>query len=275
MKKRIVTISLVIALLATCFAGTYAYLTDTKAAKNVMVLGNVKIEQNEWQREVNADGTYATATVDGRTSYLLEEFDQDKTIVPSAIPSMAWDSTALRMSQVESAGGAAIFVPESNAVDKIVTVTNKGNTGVYLRTLVAVEIGSGSREMFGLAARANSDSTGHPYDYTDVGVTVINGITYYVVEYVYIGAADVGRHVGGILPAGETSYPSLCQVYLKSTCTNADVEALDGNNNGKLDILVLTQAVQAQGFANAATALDTAFGDVTTATAATWLADVA
>ena len=34
MKKRIITICLVAALLATCFAGTYAYLTDTKAVKN-------------------------------------------------------------------------------------------------------------------------------------------------------------------------------------------------------------------------------------------------
>jgi len=36
--------------------------------------------------------------------------------------------------------------------------------------------------------------------------------------------------------------------------------AIDGNGNGTLDILVLSQAVQAAGFENANTALDTAFG---------------
>lgn len=275
MKKRIVTIALVIALLATCFAGTLAYLTDTEAVKNVMVMGNVSILQNEWQRAKNEDGTFKTGTVDERTSYLLEKFQQDKMIVPSAIAAMAWDTTPLRMSPVGSAGAAAIFVAESNAIDKIVTVTNTGNTGVYLRTLVAVEIGSGSADMIGLAARANSDSTGHPYDYTQVGVIEINGNKYYVYEYVYIGAADVGRHVGGILPPNETSYPSLCQVYLKSTVTNEDVLKLDGNDNGKLDILVLTQAVQAQGFANAKTALDTAFGVSDVVKAAGWFASIA
>ena len=53
MKKRIVTIALVVALLATCFAGTYAYLTDTDAATNVMTLGNVDIEQIEQERDAD------------------------------------------------------------------------------------------------------------------------------------------------------------------------------------------------------------------------------
>ncbi len=263
MKKRIVTVALVLALLATCFAGTYAYLMDTDAATNVMTLGNVKIEQNEWQRAKNEDGTFATATVDNRNSYVLEPFAQDKMLVPSAIPAMAWDTTPLRMSPVGSAGSAAIFVAESNAQDKIVTVTNNGNTDAYVRTLVAIEIGTGSSEMIGIAARANSDTTGHPWNVNNVGVITVNGNTYFLKEYIYIGADDVQRHVGGVLPANETTYPSLCQVYLKSTVTNEDMEAIDGNDNGKMDILVMSQAVQAAGFADAATALDTAFGDVT------------
>ena len=47
MKKRIVTIALVIALLATCFGGTIAYLTDTKAVKNTFTIGNVYITLEE------------------------------------------------------------------------------------------------------------------------------------------------------------------------------------------------------------------------------------
>ena len=47
-----------------------------------------------------------------------------------------------------------------------------------------------------------------------------------------------------------------------SEATNEDCEAIDGNGNGKLDIIVLSQAVQAAGFENAQIALDTAFGDI-------------
>ena len=113
MKKRIVTIALVAALLATCFAGTYAYLTDKDAAVNTMTLGSVDIEQYEYERAVNADGTYKTDTIDGRTSYVLTAFTQDKPLYPivgdpngvpddSGWPTAGWEDTTVRMTQVGS-----------------------------------------------------------------------------------------------------------------------------------------------------------------------------
>lgn len=56
MKKRIVTIALVVALMATCFAGTYAYLTDTHAQKNTFTTGNVLITLDEAVVAKNAEG---------------------------------------------------------------------------------------------------------------------------------------------------------------------------------------------------------------------------
>ena len=53
MKKRIITISLVIALLATCFAGTYAYLTDEEVVHNTMTLGDVEINIEELSMDAN------------------------------------------------------------------------------------------------------------------------------------------------------------------------------------------------------------------------------
>lgn len=47
MKKRIITIALVCALLATCFGGTLAYLKDTDAVKNTFTTGNVYISLDE------------------------------------------------------------------------------------------------------------------------------------------------------------------------------------------------------------------------------------
>ena len=59
MKKRIVTIALVIALLATCFGGTLAYLKDSQAVKNTFTTGNVYITLTE------------TDAVNGQNSYHL------------------------------------------------------------------------------------------------------------------------------------------------------------------------------------------------------------
>lgn len=59
MKKSILTIALVAALLATCFAGTYAYLTDTEAQKNTFTAGNVYIALDE-QKIGSTDRTTET-----------------------------------------------------------------------------------------------------------------------------------------------------------------------------------------------------------------------
>ena len=75
MKKRIVTIALVVALLATCFAGTFAYLTDNKAVKNTFTTGNVYITLTE------------TGAVNGENAYHLipnNSYTKDPTITLNA-----------------------------------------------------------------------------------------------------------------------------------------------------------------------------------------------
>ena len=48
MKKKILTICLVVALLATAVGGTLAYFTDTDAQKNTFTTGNVAIDLLSW-----------------------------------------------------------------------------------------------------------------------------------------------------------------------------------------------------------------------------------
>lgn len=47
MKKRILTIALIVALVATCFAGTFAYLTDSDSQTNTFTVGKVYITLDE------------------------------------------------------------------------------------------------------------------------------------------------------------------------------------------------------------------------------------
>lgn len=268
--KKFLALLLTVALTATAaITGTLAYLQSEDSDVNVMTLGNVKIEQHEYQR-VEENGTYKTDTIDEQTSYVLEPFEQNKPLLPIVgdpnepgdSPAYAgWDETIVRMTQVDSYGGMQVFAGK-NAQDKFVTVENTGITDAYVRTLVAIEVGSTDGALIKTSSRAQkADETGTaPWIVNSIGTIAIDGNNYMVYEYVYRGASDVRRHVNGILPAGDTTYPNLCQVYLKHNATNEDMVAIDGNGNGTLDILVLSQAVQAEGFADAKTALDTGFG---------------
>lgn len=56
MKKKIITIGLVVALLAICFGGTLSYLIDSKEIKNTFTAGNVYISMDEAVvKNVNGD----------------------------------------------------------------------------------------------------------------------------------------------------------------------------------------------------------------------------
>lgn len=268
-RKLLMVASLILAL-AVSLGGTLAYLTDTDADVNTMVLGNVKIAQHEYERQVDKDGDYKKGTVvhtDGedKESYLLQTFTQNKPLLPIVgDPSKpgndasydGYDATYVYMSQVDSYGSMEVFAGK-NAVDKFVTVENTGNSDAYVRTYVAIEVGSTKGEMIGTSYHRT-------WALTSLGILSVNGNNYEVTEYAYVGTInDEGQHPNGLLPAGETTYPNLSQVYIKSEADNDDLEALDGNNNGTLDIIVLSQAVQADGFTNAENALTAGFGEAT------------
>ena len=82
MKKRIVIIALVVALLATCFAGTFAYLTDSESQKNTFTAGNVYITLDEaavvkddatgnWVKDGNNRVTAVKDQVNGNSYHLF------------------------------------------------------------------------------------------------------------------------------------------------------------------------------------------------------------
>lgn len=277
-RKWLLLVALVLSV-AMATTGTLAYLTDEDADVNTMTLGKVEIVQNESQRVVNEDGTYKTDTIDGQTSYVLEEFEQDKPLLPIVGDphktdgiTLGWDDTPVRMTQIGSYGSMQVFAGK-NAVDKFVTVTNTGKSDAFVRTFVAIEIGSTDGSMIRTSYHGAWDSK-------EIGVITIDGNNYMVTEYSYPGAQlsdGTWRHEKGILPAGDTTYPSLAQVYLGSEADNEDVEAIDGNGNGKLDILVLSQAVQADGFEvlGAEVALNAGFGEPTATDAETGKTNIA
>ena len=258
--KKILLMALSLVLVAAMsIGGTVAYLQDDDSDVNVMTLGSVKIEQHEYERKVDANGGYVT----DNTGYVLQGFTQDKPLYPATIPtnSAEWTygTTNVMFEQVGANGGGMNVFVEPNAVDKFVFVKNAGKTDAYVRTLIAFESGSLSTEEWDeVVSTSYHFSWGEP---VVIGSITVENNNYVVLEYTYEGRPDKGFHENGILPAGEVTQCSLGQVYMRSTATNEDCEAIDGDKDGKYNILVLSQAVQTAGFADAKTALDTAFGE--------------
>jgi len=251
--KKILSVALVVVLLAgIAVSGTMAYLQDQDSDVNVMTLGKVDIEQIE--QEWNEDETK------------LQDFTQAKPLYPY-VGTLGWENT--------DDGGAYRRFTMENVVDKYVTVKNTGKSDAYVRTVFAFEMGSMSLAdwdtYIGLSLNdAKSTSFNFPNTWmwsgfgTSAQTIQVDGNTYAVYS---------ATHIAPVKP-GEETIPSLLQVYMTNTAGNEQVEAIDGNKNGTYDILVLSQAVQVEGFADAATALDTAFGVVDATTAADWFGGV-
>lgn len=319
MKKKILAVAIAAIMLVTAIASfSLAYMTDTDEQTNTMTVGKVEIDQLEYERvlDVNEDGLMewvSTGKTDnyGYTPDQLQKFTQDKPLYPVVCldtlgkaneGSMKWDdrngsenasgegSHQQSWAQVEGAPGSNQLFDDSckNVVDKFVFVKNTGKSDAYVRTIFAFEQGSLTNEEFDTYIGLNRDKNpneangkGH-WQWEDIGSVTIGNSTYFVKCATYLGAGSKhGTVEEGVLAYNTISYPSLLQVYLSSMAENDTVEALDGNKNGKYDILVLSQATQTNGFVNtidglknATLALDTAFGDVTATTAADWLVQV-
>jgi len=267
--KKFLTLLLTVALTATlAITGTIAYLTDTDQEVNTMEMGNVDIEQLEYERVVGADGKWvSTGTPDkyGYTPDELKEFDNNnKSLYPAVFADggIKWDDrvTGHQQSwgQIGASGSNQLFDDSvKNAQDKFVFVKNTGKSDAYVRTWIAFEQGSVEATDFDNIIGTNGDAD--HWSWGTVATDVVIGESEYVVVPVtYLGPTS---NPTGILAPGAVSYPSLLQVYMAPEAENDDVKAIDGNGNGKYDILVFSQAVQTEGFENAAAALTAAFGD--------------
>lgn len=258
-KKKILALVVVLALAVTSLVGgTLAYFTDTDAAQNVMTLGGVDIMQNEQQHTVdeevdNCGNELVDVAEDG-----LETFVQDKPLMPMVDKRGENDETVVD----------GYFNPlMRNVVDKIVTVSNVAdaesiNKEAYVRTIIAFEGRSDVHDAYIGILKTDADAvtadTTWTFEYVNETYTEkdeliarmveIDGVTYTIAEAVY----------HPVLNPGETTDPSLRQVFLAPTANN-EVQTWFGET---YDIICVSQAVQVAGFDDAVDALNTAWGDL-------------
>ena len=241
MKKKLIAILMVAALAVTAVVGgTMAYFTDTDGDVNVMTLGNISIKQVELERGENGE---------------LQDYTQGKPLLPS-VGERDWADGW----QEWPTGGSSALYDDSlkNVIDKFVFVENDGSNDAYVRTWFAFEAGSLDWSTWDGLMHFNINATHWDWAEAPYALVEIDGVNYYVTCATYIGNAgtDGKTHEGGILPAGETTRPSLLQVDLDYAATQEQVASFGDT----YEILVFSQAVQTAGFADPESALNTAFG---------------
>ncbi len=250
--------SLTVAALA--ITGTVAYLKSEDGAVNVMTMGNVEIDQLEYERVVDAEGNWvSTGKTDkyGYTPDELQAFSQAKPLYPAVFADgdIKWDDRVggthqQSWAEVGASGSNQLFDDSvKNAQDKFVFVKNTGKSDAYVRTWFAFEQGAVAAEDFDSIIRTNGNATHWSWETVATDVEIGEG-TYVLFLATYLGPKS---NPTGILAPGAVSYPSLLQVYMSPEATNEDVAAIDGNKNGTYDILVLSQAIQTEGFEAPAT----------------------
>ena len=264
-KRKLLTLAMTLCMVAIlAIGGTLAYFTDADKDVNVMTAGNVKIVQNETDREGNA-----WSENNEKDMFPAVYFDEDG---KPYNPTYTWEGP-----KSENNGGSTVVTgPDGNEmtmyakgieneIDKVISVTNKGNLPAYIRTIVLIENqakGTTPNIMEKLHINRNTASANITEEWLPIRAE-IDGVTYSVGVYTYADA----------LESGATSKASLKQIWLDPSADNTWYELL---GDGKLNIIAFSQAVQVTGFeeiGGAATALDTAFGQVTSDNIADWLAD--
>ncbi len=257
-KRKILLVAVALCMVAILgFGGTLAYLTDTDNATNVFTVGNVKIEQYEKDRN-GAD------YVDNQHIFPIVDDGKDENGYHTG----------------------------ANYIDKIVTVKNTGTENAYVRTYIAIPAelddgpttfdasanilhwnGASANDSFGLANLGNDNdwywTPSLSKDWPTTGdwngyVMTLGGVTYNVY---------VATHDSFLIP-GETTAPCLYGVYLDKKVDCDDVgycyyengvrKAINFDLSQPFNVLVMTEAVQAEGFDNAIHALDSAFEAVGT-----------
>lgn len=253
MKKKVLAVSFVFALLAIALVGgSLAYFMDTDQAVNTFTIGSVKIEQMEQQR----------GEEDGK-SILVDYVNEDKMLLP-----VVGDPITSERDEF----GLPIGV--SNYQDKVVSVKNTGKNEAYVRTFIAVPVSDVEGFDVPIPVVTTDTMKAAENGWTLAGnyYQEIDGIKYWILYYDHTDSVVAGSETKSVLSG--VYLPSAMNLNVVSDTEAYFVMELDSDGDGikekyelkdfnaydKIEILVVTQAVQEEGFSDVASALTAGFG---------------
>ena len=233
MKKKILTIALVVALIAIMVSGTFAYFTAEDQVYNTFTIGSVKIEIYENDK----------ATVEDTI-----EFGKLTPVVNVNDPSQ-----------------------DPNYIKKVVEVKNTGANDAYIRTHIALPT-----DLVGyLYLDLNTEGWTRQADTT----ATVDGVAYTVFTYDYntavvsdafTGELLKGVYLGSNVDLKEDTNGNLVFILRDENREEIDTSAFvahtktdAGYVSNTACVLVASEAIQAEGFNDATTALNSGFGAAT------------
>lgn len=249
MKKKITAICLCVALLAVAIVGaTLAYFTDTKSATNTFTVGNVKIKLLESSLHRENAGVANGAT---STSELWSNVAKEGSGNTSKYKA---GDTFYTDAQIEA--NAAQYKCENvqlipgRSYHKMPYVKNVGNNDAYIRIRVMIpadlDTAVLNSSMYTTTAINNKEFT---MAYDNSGSVERDGVKYNVYTF---------TRIDPLAPNEMTYWNVWGTIHMDAGVTSAQSEALFGANgrypNGVFPVLVEADAIQAEGFADAAAA---------------------
>lgn len=229
--KKILALLLVVILTATVsISGTLAFVQAFSSDEDTIVEGEVRIDQQIYYRNYISGEGMQTCTLEERQG---TENDKGVTIhgafnlYPAVYTGDKPDTDTYTATFL---GDEALYTAP-NIYDEIVVVKNTGKQDAYVRTWIAVESGSMTKENFEKYVTLKRSET-TDWAWGNGEIKQIDGRSYYVLQATYKNALAVGK----------TTSPNLLQIMLNKEAGNAECAALDGSGDGSLDIRILSQA---------------------------------
>lgn len=237
MKKKIVSIALVVAMIAVIAVGSLAYFTDTDDAVNTFTVGNVKIDLHEANKDTPA-----------KVDKEYHEWLEDQVLMPGDNQT----NTVAKRVYVENTGANDTYVRVHIAIPAVLdnaqpdfdASKNLLHFNADKSSYAEGKWNWGTKEVAGRTTFVGDNDVWNCY------TTTVDGIDYnvYVVTYETAVAADA------------VTADAMHQVYLYKDVTQADIEKANEVLNGNWNILVFAEGGQVEGFNDAFTALNTQFG---------------
>ena len=258
MKKKVLVISAIVICIALVAGTSLAFFRDSDEKVNVFTLGTVDIEQHEKDR-TGAD------------------FVDEGLLLPVI------DTTLGTANESATSRDADGMPTDENFRDKIVTVENVGTEKAYVRTYIGVPKALDDAGILKQDIKTGTKWTAVSAD--PVAVVTRDNIEYNVYAYYYDEELDAAATTDALLNGIYLDY----QTDVKTDATGALTHLTHPTATGtaevavadciivddtatpvkyKINVLVGTEGVQSRGFADAASATNSAFGDFSTLSAA-------
>lgn len=250
MKKKILSIALVVAMVAVIAAGSLAYFTDTKSAENTFTVGNVKIALLESSLHRENAGYPNGTTEDQVSPKNVELWSNVEKLGTGNTNQYKAGDTYYTDAQIEADAAQYtckdVKLNPGQSYHKMPYVKNTGANDAFIRIRVMIpadlDTAVLNSSMYTSSAMDRGEFT---MAYNDSNPVVRDGIKYNVYTFTRTEA---------LAPDEMTYWNVWGTIHMDADVTNEEIKGLFGEGkpyaDGKFPVLVEADAIQADGFAD-------------------------